>query len=86
MSNIDTTKLVALGEKLMVNCPDNDCIIYRNTYVMWDELTEDITRAKSKHSKRILRNAIDKLEREMYMMYIDNYAVSKYLKAAQNAQ
>jgi hypothetical protein len=83
MANIDNKNLIVLGEKLLTDCPDNDCVIYRNTYKMWNEITEDITRVKGKHSERVLQYEADKLMRELYRMYIGNFAVNQYRRAAQ---
>ena len=83
MTNIDMKSLIVLGEKMLISCPNNDCIIYRNTYKMWDEITEDVTRVKNEHSRRALLRVADKLERELYKMYIGNYAVNEYRRAAQ---
>ena len=75
--------VIDLGRKLMENCPDNDCVVYRNTFKMWREVTEDYFRVKNEHCKRILKCEGDRLMRELERMYISNYAVNQYRRAAQ---
>lgn len=73
-------EMIAIGEMLQDKCPQNDCVIYRNTYAMWDELTEDLQRVKGTYTKTVLKFEIEKLENELYRMYITNYAVREYVQ------
>ena len=74
MANLDNKNLVALGKKMLNECPNNDWVIYKNTFKMCLDTTADVKRVESKYAKMVLQHEADKLERELYRLYISNYA------------
>ena len=73
--------LRSLGEQLIKNCPDNDCMIYRNIYVDYqksisqynafaDQLTDTL--------KIGMRKALRESKNELIRMYSENYAIQQY--------
>lgn len=68
-----------LGQKLKVDCPDNDCVVFLNTFVMLEGVTADLNGCLlSEWGRKVLGFEQEKLERELEMMYLTNYAVRKY--------
>lgn len=73
--------ILKLGKKLMVACPDNDCIIYLNTYKMYCDVTKDLNGYPlSEHGKMVLSFEKERLFLELKKMYFTNYAVRQYQK------
>lgn len=70
-----------LGEKLKHNCPDNDCVIFKNIYVAYQEIEEDLNNVKSTYSKLALRKKRCELSMKLADMYYNNYAIKKYKEA-----
>jgi hypothetical protein len=71
--------LVDLGNNLKEECPENDCTIYRNTFLMWEDINETLRGClMGEHSKHILEKESRRLERDLENMYLFNYAVKQY--------
>ena len=75
--------LQSLGAQLMKDCPDNDCIIFRNIYedyqrslaqykVVADQLTDTLKIGM----KKMLRDR----KNDLIEMYEGNYAIQQYKK------
>jgi len=76
-----TNKINELGRKLMQKCPDNDCIIFRNLYEMFQGVNDDLSGCLlSERGRHVLEKEQRRLERELEMMYRTNYAVQMYKK------
>lgn len=75
--------LTDFGEKLKKECPDNDCIIYRNIYEIYCEKCVDYKRIReavpdlSQSTIRALERAIHSSQKELYEMWTNNYAILK---------
>lgn len=75
--------LANFGEALKKECPQNDCIIFRNIYERYCEEYADYKRIKeafadlSEATVRALEHAIRTSEKELYAMWFENYAVLK---------
>ena len=75
--------LADFGEALKKECPNNDCIVYRNIYERYCEEYADYKRIKeafadlSEATIRTLEHAIRTSEKELYTMWFENYAVLK---------
>lgn len=75
--------LAEFGEALKKECPNNDCVIYRNVYERYCEEYADYNRIKeafadlSEATVRALEHAIRTSEKELYAMWFENYAVLK---------
>jgi len=80
--------LADLGEALKKECPQNDCIVYRNKYESYCELYADYARIKAAVADlnsvtiRALEHAIRKSVLDLHEMWAENYAVWKYRAAA----
>lgn len=79
MEDASTRQIYALGLALMEVCPQNDCIIYRNTFRMCLELDEQIDRVDGL-SKRILERELFRYQNELFQSYLCNYAIQCYRK------
>lgn len=78
----------ALGGMLEMDCPNNDCKVYRNTYRMYIELRLDYKTGEeifSETTKRALRKEARVLGGEIEEMYFSNFAIREYRKAARRA-
>lgn len=74
-----TRALYQLGQKMEAECPDNDCIVYRNTFRMARELDGAIDgMAPDSYPALTLRRELRKLLTDLQEMYSENYAVCKY--------
>lgn len=75
--------LADFGEALKNECPQNDCIVYRNIYERYCEEYADYKRITeafadlSEATIRALEHAIRQSELELYKMWAENYAVLK---------
>ena len=75
--------LADFGEALKKECPQNDCIVYRNIYERYCEKYDDYKRIKaavadlSDATIRTLEHGIRADEKELYEMWAENYAVLK---------
>lgn len=76
---VPTRNLYALGMALMLDCPPNDCTVYRNIFEMCVELDEQIG-IVSKRAREVLKSELRKRIRELWAMYSENYAVGEYRK------
>lgn len=72
-----TGKTFELGLALMAECPSNDCMIFRNIFKMCLELDNQIDRVTGL-ARRTLETALCNYQRELYSMWIHNYAIGKY--------
>ena len=74
-----TRALYQLGQKMEAECPDNDCIVYRNTFRMARELDGAIDGIDpDSYPALTLRSELRKLLADLQEMYSENYAVCKY--------
>lgn len=74
-----TRALYQLGQKMEAECPDNDCIVYRNTFRMARELDAAMDEmAPDSYPALTLRRELRKLVTDLQEMYSENYAVCKY--------
>lgn len=74
-----TRALYQLGQKMEAECPDNDCIVYRNTFRMARELDGAIDGMDpDSYPALTLRSELRKLLADLQEMYSENYAVRKY--------
>lgn len=74
-----TWALYQLGQKMEAECPDNDCIVYRNTFRMARELDTAMDEmAPDSYPALTLRRELRKLLTDLQEMYSENYAVCKY--------
>ncbi len=74
-------EILELGKKMMVECPDNDCIVYLNVYKMYCGVNDDLNGCLlSEHGRMVLTHERDKLLLELQGMYLTNYAVRQYRK------
>ena len=72
-------RIKELGQKLKVECPDNDCRVFLNIYEMLEGITADLNGCLlSEWGRKVLAAEQRKLENELEMMYLTNYAVRKY--------
>jgi predicted DNA-binding transcriptional regulator len=70
-----------LGEALKKECPQNDCIIYRNLYNQYSDMIGDYRNSNLNFSDatvRALIHAVNKTGYEIESMYIENYAIQLY--------
>ena len=68
-----------LGRSLEADCPDNDCIVYRNTFRMARELDAAMDEMDpDSYPALTLRRELLKLVTDLREMYSENYAVCKY--------
>ncbi len=74
---LEPEQLFRLGVMLLENCPDDDCIIYRNTFQMCRELDEQLDRLAGQ-PRRELKSRLKRQYRELEHMYRTNYAVKRY--------
>ena len=74
---LEPEQLFRLGIMLLDNCPDDDCIIYRNTFQICRELDEQLDRLAGQ-PRRELKSRLERQYRELEHMYRTNYAVKRY--------
>ena len=75
-------ELYALGLALEKDCPQNDCRIYLNVFNMARELDDTLDRLEG-HAADVLRRELLKNHRELWEMYLHNYAIQNYKEARQ---
>ena len=74
-----TRALYQLGQKMEAECPDNDCIVYRNTFRMARELDGAIDGMDpDSYPALTLRSELRKLLADLQEMCSENYTVRKY--------
>lgn len=76
---VPTTGLFTLGMKLLEDCPENDCIIYRNIFKICLELDEQIDRVTGR-AREVLKSELRREVYELWEMVLENYAVGEYRK------
>lgn len=74
---VTSGKLWALGQRLLVRCPQNDCTIYRNVFLQAMELDDQRDRVRG-HAALTLEREQNKLLRELEQMYLMCSAVRCY--------
>lgn len=68
-----------LGQRLEADCPDNDCVIYRNVFRMALELEDAMDGMDpDSHPARTLRKELMKLVSDLRELYSKNFAVRRY--------
>lgn len=75
---------IELGERLLQDCPQDDCIVYRNTYRIYKEIEADYSRlcgSISETTARAIEKQALKLHKELNEMYFSNYALQEYRKS-----
>ncbi|WP_312938852.1 hypothetical protein [Oscillibacter sp.] len=77
LSDAPTWRLYELGRALEKDCPENDCILYRNIFKMSLEL-DDALDFNSGCAQETLKRQLRAFQREMNQMYWENYAVTSY--------
>lgn len=78
----NTKKVYALGLMLNEDCPENDCIIYRNIFKMALELDETIGKV-GEHAARVLRKKLIEHIKELREMYDENFAIQQFREGVQ---
>ena len=68
-----------LGRRLEKDCPDNDCVIYRNVFRMVLELEDAMDGMEpDSYPARTLRKELMKLVSDLQELYSKNFAVRRY--------
>lgn len=68
-----------LGRRLEADCPDNDCVIYRNVFRVALELEDAMDGMEpDSYPARTLRKELMKLVSDLRELYLKNHAVCKY--------
>lgn len=72
-----------LGDALTIECPMNDCQVYRNVYRMHTEMVEDYKRISempgiSDSTLLAIHKDITRYQKELLDMYWKNYAIECY--------
>lgn len=78
-----------IGESLLQDCPQNDCIIYRNLYDNYTHLVADYCQGAGLLSDATLSTIyreINRLGHEIEQMWITNYAVISLVRERYLAQ
>lgn len=76
-----TTTVKKIGEALLKNCPDNDCIIFKNLYTESKEIQQDLKVCElGFYSRNILEAKCRKIDAELMRMTYENYAVNQFKK------
>ena len=73
--------LRSLGEQLVKNCPENDCTIYRNIYVDYQQSIEQYKAVADQLTDTLkfgMRKALRERKEELTRMYSENYAIQQY--------
>ena len=73
--------LRSLGEQLVKDCPENDCIIYRNIYTDYQRSIEQYKEVAGSLDNTLLcgmRKALRERKAELMRMYAENYAIQQY--------
>lgn len=77
-----------IGEALLKDCPDNDCIIFRNVYGIFRAVEADYKRIieafpdLDESTELAILKKLHECRKQLHEMYSDNYAIQKYRKAA----
>ncbi len=76
-----------IGEALMKECPNNDCIIFRNVYGIFRAVEADYKRIieafpdLDESTELAILKKLHECRKELHEMYSGNYAIQKYRKA-----
>ena len=76
-----SSPLRKLGEQLVTECPENDCTIYRNIYVDYQQSIEQYKEVAGKLTDTLLygmRKELRERRSELMRMYSENYAIQQY--------
>lgn len=68
-----TRQIYALGLALQQECPQNDCMVFRNTFAMCLDLDEQIDRVTGL-ARCTLEAELFKHQHRLFQMYLNNYA------------
>lgn len=77
-----------IGEALMKECPNNDCITFRNVYGIFRAVEADYKRIieafpdLDESTELAILKKLHECRKELHEMYSGNYAIQKYRKAA----
>lgn len=78
-------ELYALGERLVCDCPENDCTIYRNTFLICRDLDAQLSRLTG-YARDVMRRDFTKRLRELDKLYMLNHAICNYRRELQQAK
>ena len=71
--------LKELGQKLQVECPDNDCRVFLNMFEMLEGIEDDLVGCVlSEWGKKVLQMERQRLEHKLDGMFYTNYAIRQY--------
>ena len=76
---LEPEQLFALGMLLMENCPDDDCIIFRNTFKMCREMDNQLDGLTGQDLQKLKSRFYREYE-SLEHMYQTNFAVRRYLQ------
>ena len=76
---LEPGQLFALGMLLMENCPDDDCIIFRNTFKMCREMDNQLDGLTGQDLQKLKSRFYREYE-SLEHMYRTNFAVRRYLQ------
>lgn len=86
MSRTFSRALYQLGKKMESECPQNDCIVYRNTFRMAKEVDAALDKLNPDSCPALaLRYELRKLVSVLRELYLENHAVRIYRKAEPRA-
>ena len=77
-----------IGDALLKECPENDCIIFRNVYGIFRAVEADYKRIieafpdLDESTELAILKKLHECRKQLHEMYSDNYAIQKYRKAA----
>jgi len=77
MNSMD--KIITVANVLKQECPENDCIIFKNIFAMYENLMNNNHKVDG-YAKTILDNEIRKVKFELETMVMTNSAVRTFYK------
>lgn len=85
--NIEMFSMIAqIGDELLKECPENDCIIFRNVYGIFRAVEADYKRIieafpdLDESTELSITRKLNDCRKELMEMFTDNYAIQKYRK------
>lgn len=81
VSENHTKEIFALGVRLLGECPENDCGIFRNVFKMAVNIDEQLGKLTG-YAREVMEVEFGRKLRELEKMYLFNYAVKEYRKEA----
>ena len=78
-------ELYALGERLVCDCPENDCTIYRNTFLICRDFDAQLSRLTG-YARDVMRRDFTKRLHELDKLYMLNHAICNYRRELQQAK